>query len=692
VIKTDVLSIRLVPTIFLSNDVLAGRAGTTPASPTDDLVVKYTLPHSLDHHLTLIDGTNPATRLSTYAQWSKHVLSTAFNNLYLSFHIYPTPDELHIASLCEEGLWEGESCHISTIFVKTIFTKLDDMVVMLDRAVHLNYIRAEFWDCPTDLIYNQIPDVANPGARLQTEPTFMLETPMPATPGGTVSYFRDFSRLFTPRFNVRTLPQTIDINNITISSVPTAGPMPMPPPPPRTPSSSSTLLVEKLKLTPPAKFKGLKEERQKDPTWTVKQYLEQIDNYFACTTNTDESQYRFARDLFFTDAKGHVTQFEFTHPVSSRKWPIFREYMRKVLFSKVTETEDREYLKTFKMPSPLNFNTLTDYNTQFLALAANSQYSLTDSGDDMMLRQIYMENMEKPLKRDLFRDQYKFPSETITSRECLHLEDSPDRGKPFDLTALITASLKRISTRDNHRILLSDRLGKRKASDDDDDSDSPPSKRGKTNDTRMVRRNPNQSAKGGSLNSVSEVKALKTFDEDLRLEAWRKAGKPKPGDDKAPLGFFNDGSPRTCNKCNSMTHFLKDCPQLKKTLQRQMNALNPSSDDAKPTNKKVRFRDDAKGKGKKTGNPSSLNAMMEDPDELSDSDPEKQEDDEEEDGEVFSDDDTPSSRMLNSMMSKLNTKEKELLNSMKGNSPGPSSRQAPDPAKERARIAELMRH
>ena len=189
VIKTDVLSIRLVPTIFLSNDVLAGRAGTTPASPTDDLVVKYTLPHSLDHHLTLIDGTNPATRLSTYAQWSKHVLSTAFNNLYLSYHIYPTPDELHIASLCEEGLWEGESCHISTIFVKTIFTKLDDMVVMLDRAAHLNYIRAEFWDCPTDLIYNQIPDVANPGARLQTEPTFMLETPMPATPGGPLVTF-----------------------------------------------------------------------------------------------------------------------------------------------------------------------------------------------------------------------------------------------------------------------------------------------------------------------------------------------------------------------------------------------------------------------------------------------------------------------------------------------------------------------
>ena len=120
-----------------------------------------------------------------------------------------------------------------------------------------------------------------------------------------------------------------------------------------------------------------------------------------------------------------------------------------------------------------------------------------------------------------------------------------------------------------------------------------------------------------------------------------------------------------------------------------MNALNPSSDDAKPT-KKVRFRDDAKGKGKKTGNPSSLNAMMEDTDELSDSDPDKE--DEEGEDDAASDDDTPSSRMLNSMMSKLNTKEKELLNSMTGNSPGPSSRQAPDPAKERARIAELMRH
>ena len=85
----------------------------------------------------------------------------------------------------------------------------------------------------------------------------------------------------------------------------------MPPPPPRAGASpSSTQLVEKLKLTPPAKFKGLKEERQKDPTWTVKQYLDQISYYFSCTTNTEGSKYRFARDLFFTNARGHVQQFE----------------------------------------------------------------------------------------------------------------------------------------------------------------------------------------------------------------------------------------------------------------------------------------------------------------------------------------------------------------------------------------------
>ena len=338
------------------------------------------------------------------------------------------------------------------------------------------------------------------------------------------------------------------------------------------------------------------------------------------------------------------------------------------------------------MPSSVNFNTLTDYNTQFLSLASNSGYDLKDKGDDMMLRICYLDNMEVALKKDLFRDEMRFPGVSITARECVHPEDSSRAGDIFTLTDLIAMATKRVSTRDSHRILLKHRLR-----DDTSDTDAPPSKRGKTNDRRMVQRNPDQSTKRGSLNSVSEVKALKTFDEDVRLEAWRKAGKPKPGDDKAPLGFFSDGSPRTCNKCNSMTHFLKDCPQLKKTLQRQMNALNPSSDDAKPTNKKVRFRDDAKGKGKKTGNPSSLNAMIEDPDELSDSDPEKQEDDDEEDGEFFSNDDTPSSRMLNSMMSKLNTKEKELLNIMKGNSPGPSSRQAPDPAKERARIAELMK-
>ena len=42
-------------------------------------------------------------------------------------------------------------------------------------------------------------------------------------------------------------------------------------------------------------------------------------------------------------------------------------------------------------------------------------------------------------------------------------------------------------------------------------------------------RSSDQSTKRGAINYVSEVKALKTFDEDVRLEAWRKAGKPKPG-------------------------------------------------------------------------------------------------------------------------------------------------------------------
>ena len=251
-----------------------------------------------------------------------------------------------------------------------------------------------------------------------------------------------------------------DMHNITISSVPSTTPQPMPPPPPRAGASpSSTQLVEKLKLTPPAKFKGLKEERQKDPTWTVKQYLDQITDYFSCTTNTDDTKYRFARDLFFTHARGHVLQFEITHPTTlQRTWPVFRKYIEKVLFSKVTETEDREYLQRFKMPSSVNFNTLTDYNTQFLSLASNSGYDLKDKGDDMMLRICYLDNMEVALKKDLFRDEMRFPGVSITARECFHPEDSSRAGAKFTLTDLIAMATKRVSTRDSHRILLKHRL------------------------------------------------------------------------------------------------------------------------------------------------------------------------------------------------------------------------------------------
>ena len=264
-----------------------------------------------------------------------------------------------------------------------------------------------------------------------------------------------------------------------------------------------------------------------------------------------------------------MQKFEFSHTEIQRTWPIFRKYIEEVLFSKVTETEDREYLQRFKMPSSVNFNTLTDYNTQFLSLATNSGYELTDKGDDMMLRICYLDNMEVALKKDLFRDEMRFPGVSITARECVNPEDSSKAGGRFTLKDLIAMATKRVSTRDSHRILLKHRLR-----EDTPDTDTPPPKRGKTNDRRMVVRTSDQSTKRGAINSISEVKALKTFDEDVRLEAWRKAGKPKPGDAKAPLGFFSDGSPRTCNRCNSMDHFLKDCPQFTKKLRAELNTID----------------------------------------------------------------------------------------------------------------------
>ena len=106
------------------------------------------------------------------------------------------------------------------------------------------------------------------------------------------------------------------------------------------------------------------------------------------------------------------------------------------------------------MPSSVNFNTLTDYNTQFLSLASNSGYDLKDKGDDMMLRICYLDNMEVALKKDLFRDEMRFPGVSITARECLHPEDSSRAGDKFTLTDLITMATKRVSTRDSHRILL----------------------------------------------------------------------------------------------------------------------------------------------------------------------------------------------------------------------------------------------
>ena len=102
VMKAYVLSARLVPTLLLTKDVLRARAAGTPAAATDPLVVKYTTLHFLDQQLTQINGTDAATRLSTYAQWKEHVIRTSLNSLTMDYHFYTAPDRLQVSSICQE--------------------------------------------------------------------------------------------------------------------------------------------------------------------------------------------------------------------------------------------------------------------------------------------------------------------------------------------------------------------------------------------------------------------------------------------------------------------------------------------------------------------------------------------------------------------------------------------------------------
>ena len=137
IIKTDVLSVRLIPTLLLTKDVLRARAAGTPAAATDPLVVKYTTPYFLDHQLASIDGTDPNARLTSFSEWKEHVIRASQNSLTMDYHCYTAPDRLHVSSICEEGCWEGEYCHFSTVFVQTIFTKLESMTCFVNRANHI---------------------------------------------------------------------------------------------------------------------------------------------------------------------------------------------------------------------------------------------------------------------------------------------------------------------------------------------------------------------------------------------------------------------------------------------------------------------------------------------------------------------------------------------------------------------------
>ena len=571
VIKPSQRTIYTIDIDFISESGLKSRDAGNPPSTGDGVTRYKTLPFSIDSYFAQTTDV-----FASLDNWVEYTLRQAKSNLFMEYNLAADISNMDVLFTGTAGCFERELTALSIVHVKSTYCPLSQfrLPIISDRY------GASF--PPRQIYTDEISAILAqaPASRMRvfngTPGTDFYETDAVASEGYGGYHALDI--FFANQVSLLSLSPTTIPSGMGAS-----------------PTSAASRLEPKVKIKEPKAYLGMEKEREKDPSFTIITYFDGLDRYFASTSHTEDTQYNFARSCFAERALGTVKMYEDIHDSASRTYETFKTHIIRTYYNPVVQAQERNRLQSLTMPSPLTYEKLTDFNSSFNTTARSASYNLNSLGDDTTLRALYMSALDKGLCRILIDDK-DFPSETILVQECHH----PKTSNPFTLNDLMQAALAAQRRRETNKLVMGHQSEKRKREDEPDTHS-----KGKGGKKKFKKGEKGKSSQSSSrtINSVEDMQKAKRFTKEQRIAALKPGKTPKNG-------TFADGSPRTCNNCNSPDHFVDKCPQISKPVKAQFHALRTGNSEATEDASDLRYKLTKKKSGALT-----LHAILEEPEE-----------------------------------------------------------------------------
>jgi hypothetical protein len=301
-------------------------------------------------------------------------------------------------------------------------------------------------------------------------------------------------------------------------------------------AAASHRMSRQLEPVKPNAFYGLTDSRTPKGFDFLTYDQQNVDYVNSVANATDEERYLFYASQYQATALAYRQEFEklFVNVVDRTVTNLSAFVRPKVV--PVTRSQDAlNKLKVLKMKSPPTFQNFHAYRTDYETYKRDATLE-----DDYLARDIFLKGLSEQVRKQV-----------ITSEHCPPSIDTPECFQSNGVTRFLITDLIQLAETSVQRMNALFRAGQKRNGPDD------PTVR----DNKGAGKRSKGAGKGGK---GTYLQALTTD---------RQPTTPKPKHERGLIvgrnGAFRDGSPRTCNGCNSPDHLFHDCPGQKSSSQVQ---------------------------------------------------------------------------------------------------------------------------
>ena len=300
-------------------------------------------------------------------------------------------------------------------------------------------------------------------------------------------------------------------------------------------AAASHRMSRQLEPVKPNAFYGLTDSRTPKGFDFLTYDQQNIDYVNSVANATEEERYLFYASQYQATALAYRQEFEKLYVgVDDRTVKNLSAFVRPQIVPATRAQDALNKLKALKMKSPPTFQNFHSYRTEFETHRRDATLE-----DDYLARDLFLKGLTEPVRKQV-----------ITSELCPPSIDTPTCIQHDGVTPFLVADLVQLTEISVQRMNALFRANqKRPASEDTVMRDNKGGKRQKGGGGK--------GGKGAQMHAVVNNRPITPFPKHER------------GTTVGKNGAFRDGSPRTCNGCNSPDHLFHDCTRQRTSPQMQ---------------------------------------------------------------------------------------------------------------------------